>query len=542
MVTGPEPRFSQRSPVIVPGKRPPSARYMFIFGLAAMIWLVNGVWLDLDTRPPVWDMALHQTYALNYWQFLRLQNPEATWYDWSGNYPPFVHFLIACWYFFFHPSPHVAVLANIPATILLLWALYELTLELAGEEAARWACFITATTPFLMWLSRETTLDYWLSSWVAISLLLLQRTEGFRNRTISISFGLSIAFGLLTKWMFAGWVIFPLLYVIRRHRVLQHRDRRFHLTICFLCAVLVAGVWYLPNLPRLLTFFRENMRIGELEGDPPVFSLQSLIYYLRLLEGYQLFAILFAIMLVSCIVVWKRRLIPSGAYFGTAIGGGWLIMTLLRTKDPRFTMPLLGLLAIVPGAWIQDWKSTWKARAAKVILAAVLIFQAYLVNFGVSWLPERIVLAHGYQGSLQWDWNLYTQDVFGILGRPRRENWQLKEVLLEMVRHGRESGLHASLAVIPDLPRFNATSLNLYSRLEGIASRIDHLQAVPTDVRVFQGFDYVVVKDGDQGEPWTTHNNNALNHIILDHPFAFVLVHRFALPDGSLATLFAFRR
>ena len=42
---------------------------------------------------------------------------------------------MACCYLLFHPGPHVAVLANIPATILLLWALYELTLELAGEEA-----------------------------------------------------------------------------------------------------------------------------------------------------------------------------------------------------------------------------------------------------------------------------------------------------------------------------------------------------------------------------------------------------------------------
>jgi len=515
---------------------------MFILGLSAMIWFLNSVWLARDTRPPVWDMALHQSYSLNYWQWLKLQGPDVSWYDWTGNYPPFVHFLMACCYLLFHPGPHVAVLANIPATILLLWALYELTLELAGEEAAQWACFITATTPFLMWVSRETILDYWLSSWVTASLFLLKRTEGFRHRATSVSFGLSVAFGLLTKWLFAGWLIFPLLYVITRYRVLHHKDRRFHLMISFLFAFLVAGVWYFPNLPRLLTFFRENMHIGEQEGDPPVLSLQSLIYYLRLLEGYQLFAILFAIVFVSWIVVWKRRLISDGAYLGTAIGGGWLIMTLLRTKDPRFTMPFLGLLAIVSGSWIQNWKSTWTARAGKAVLLVALSFQAYLVNFGISWLPERIVLAEGYRGSLQWDWNLYTQDVFGILGPPRREDWKLKEVVLQMASHARANGFRTNLAMIPDLPRFNASSLNLYSKLEGVASRIDHVQVVPAGTRVFEGFDYVVVKDGDQGEPWTTHNSEILNRIVLGEPSAYLQVRRFALPDGSFASLFAIRR
>ena len=177
-----------------------------------------------------------------------------------------------------------------------------------------------------------------------------------------------------------------------------------------------------------------------------------------------------------------------------------------------------------------------------MVLLVVLSFQAYLVNFGISWLPERIVLAEGYRGSLQWDWNLYTQDVFGILGPPRREDWKLREVVLQMASHARANGFRTNLAMIPDLPRFNASSLNLYSKLEGVGSRIDHVQVVPAGTRVFEGFDYVVVKDGDQGEPWTTHNSEILNRIVLDEPSAFLLVHRFALPDGSFASLFAIRR
>ena len=34
--------------------------------LTTLLWGMHAVWFLHDTRPPVWDMALHQTYALNY--------------------------------------------------------------------------------------------------------------------------------------------------------------------------------------------------------------------------------------------------------------------------------------------------------------------------------------------------------------------------------------------------------------------------------------------------------------------------------------------
>ena len=102
--------------------------------LTAFLWGVQIAWLERDTRPPVWDMALHQTYALNY-----VESEHAAFGDslkpWerSGHYPPFVHWMIAAAFLIFHPGPHIAVLANIPATFILFWAVYELAKDLAGS-------------------------------------------------------------------------------------------------------------------------------------------------------------------------------------------------------------------------------------------------------------------------------------------------------------------------------------------------------------------------------------------------------------------------
>src|SRR5437867_2702241 len=319
--------------------------YCYIFALAASLWLSNAVWLLRDTRPPVWDMALHQSYALNYWPGEDNRVPPLQSQARSGNYPPFVHLVIAFFYLMFHPGPHIAVLANIPATFLLLWGVYQLALDLAGGAAARWACFITTVIPYLMWFSRETVLDYWLSAWVVAGLAVLWRTEGFQRRGRCLALGFIFALGLLTKWLFAGFVFFPVLYVLMRHRVWRDAERLVNFADSALIAGVLSAVWYVPNLPRLIPYFLENARVGEREGEPPVLSFQSWIYYLRLLEGYQLFAILFVIVLLSVYWVYRKGLLSDGPYLTIAVAGGWRTMTIVRTIDLRFALSLLGLLA-----------------------------------------------------------------------------------------------------------------------------------------------------------------------------------------------------
>ncbi len=214
-------------------------------------------------------------------------------------------------------------------------------------------------------------------------------------------------------------------------------------------------------------------------------------------------------------------------------------MTLLRTKDARFTMPLLGLLSVIPGAWLQSWGRNGKALLGRLVLASVLLLQAYAVNFGISWLPASVVLAEGYQGSLRWDWNLYLQDFFDILGPPRRENWKQVEILSAMAEHAPRHGLRPALAVIPDLPRFSAANFHLYARLLRVPARVDHPQANPQGPRSFDGFDYVLVKERGQGMPWTTGNNQAWNQVVVDNPHIFHIVALCELPDGDWARLYA---
>ena len=486
-------------------------------------------------------MALHQTYALNYFSGLS-QPPGTGYWERSGNYPPFVHVAIALAYGLFHPGPHIAILANIPATILLFWAVYELALMFAGPRAAHWALTLTALTPYLIWMSKETILDYWLGAWVATSLVLLMKSEGFQARSASLLFGLSCAFGLLTKWLFAGFIAAPAAYVCLRSRIWKSERRLINCADAMVIALGIAGFWYIPNLPRLVRYFSENAQIGAREGEPPVISFQSMIYYLRLLEGYQLFCLLFCLVLLSVLFACNGKRMRDPGLWVVTIVGGWLAMTMLRTKDPRFTLPLLGPMMVVAGAWIQTWGSGWKSATAKTVLVVLLGVQAYAIVFGIPWLPQQVVLATGYQGSLRWNWNLYLQHYFQILGAPRSEDWKQEAILRRASDDAHRRHMQLTLAMVPDLPRFNTTNFQLFARLRGYSCRVERPQPARNGIRAFDGYNYAIMTEGDQGMSWSTKESMMLNQIIVDEHQMFQLLEVYPLPNSGAARLYSIRR
>src|SRR5262249_48885413 len=137
----------------------------------------------------------------------------------SGNYPPLVHIFIATIFRLFRPDPDIAAFVNLPATFLLFWSLYELSRYFASAAAARWTCVLTLLIPYLIWMSRETILDYWLSAWVTTAWMLLVKTDGFKSKPASRWLGIACGLGLLTKWLFAGFMAVPALWVAIRHRI-----------------------------------------------------------------------------------------------------------------------------------------------------------------------------------------------------------------------------------------------------------------------------------------------------------------------------------
>src|SRR5262249_45007277 len=147
----------------------------------------------------------------------------------------------------------------------------------------------------------------------------------------------------------------------------------------------------------------------------------------------------------------------------------------------------------------------------------LLGFQAYAANFGVSWLPKQIILARGYQGSLRWDWQLFSQDYFGILGAPRGVNWKQDEILDRVAAEAKVRNSGMTIALVPDLPRFNTSNFLLVAKEKKLPMHFDQLKSASNGLAAFDGFDFAVATASEQGMPWTTHAAGSLNQVIADN-------------------------
>src|SRR3990167_8460935 len=135
----------------------------------------NMIWIARDTRPPFWDMAAHQTAALRVCDaFADLglralaQLPFLT-----GSYPPLYQSVVAAFYTVFGRTIDAAQWANLPAIALLFASTYGIGRTLLKPLAASTAAVLVNFYPMLLWLSRETLIDYWLTAMVAAAMWLL---------------------------------------------------------------------------------------------------------------------------------------------------------------------------------------------------------------------------------------------------------------------------------------------------------------------------------------------------------------------------------
>lgn len=481
----------------------------------------NLVWFARDTRPPFWDMANHQKWALQVYESVELHGLRGLLRTGLTEfYPPLYHGIVAVFYAAFGKSADAAQYADLPAIALLLAATYGIGRSVLPPAAAAAAAVLVNFYPFLVWLSHETLIDYWLTSLVALSIWLLIRTEDFSRRGRSILFGFSCGLGMLTKWTFPFFVALPFLRAARSNRK--------NAALSLVPAILLASLWYLPAIPSLIEFSRINAAGAGAEGDPPRLSGQALIFYWRALEGYQVFLPLFALFLLGAVRV-ARHYRPAWTPIALWLAGGWLGLLVFQNKDPRYSTPMLPAVALVTASIFE------KRPAAAVWLAPLLLFQHYMVSFGIPALPPRIVLAEGTGGPLPWSWNLYTQQYFDLLGPPAHEDWRIGYVLDRVGGRGAET---VRLGMVPDIPRFDWSAFELQIALDGLPVKIHRLFEV--NEAALADNDFILVDESGRAT-YSAPNVQDIRGHIEAHPERFHLMESFSLPDGEVIRLYRLR-
>ena len=83
------------------------------------------------------------------------------------------------------------------------------------------------------------------------------------------------------------------------------------------------------------------------------------------------------------------------------------------------------------------------------------------------------------------------------------------------------------------------SNFNLFAHLRGLHIEAGHPQSALNGIRSFDGFNYIILIEGDQGWAYTTTENLKLNEIVLNHPETFHFLDSFPLPSGAAARLYA---
>jgi 4-amino-4-deoxy-L-arabinose transferase-like glycosyltransferase len=482
----------------------------------------NILWVFSDTRPPFYDMAYHQTKAIAVYEAAHNNNfasgfrliPRLT-----GFYPPLFHIVVALFYALFGISSRVGILSNLPAIAILLVSTYAIGRRLLPPMTAAAGAVLACFYPMLVWISRETLPDYWLTGLVALAMWLLFRTESFSKKTESVIFGIVCGLGMLTKWTFVFFLALPVLWAAR--------NNWRNATISTAIASMVSAYWYLSRwrLQSLVNLYSINSADSVAEGDPARFSLQALVFYVRALEGSQLFLLLFVLFVVGSIFL-ARRFNSLWIPIVLWVIGGWGSLLLFNNKDPRYILPLLPALALISATVF------YKQRFWIPILLAYLIFQHYLVSFGIQKLPERVVLLRGIGGRIPWDWNLYSQTYFQVWGPPSREDWKIMRVLSRITSTQKAS---VRLGIIPSIPRFDPDAFEFYIALHKYPVTISRLRQF--DERMLVNQDYVLMSESDQGYAYSSDLGH-MNQNILDRPDNFKMIDRFMIPSGQFVRLY----
>ncbi len=500
-----------------------SDRFLWLASLGSVL-AIHVVWTFLDNRPPVWDMAHHQIKG---WEYLRLFQDGGVLEGFSGlssYYPPLYYLQEALVLRFWTGPKLLPLLANLPGLLLLAFCSRALAIQcLLPARTAVWAGLLPLLLPLVAWTSRVSLLDVSLCGWVLAALYLLVRSDLLLKRSLSLLLGLVAAAGMLTKWTFVLFLLFPVVYCL-----LKSEDRKRSVLNLLDAGILSAPLvlwWYLPNLKTLSLRFQTTSEAAVWEQDPGIDSLLGWIYYPRVLASYYLFLPLTLLFVWALARLWaRRRQLPAALQLiWVGFAGGLLLLTLLPPKDPCYAMPLACLAALL---LIYAWGSS---RAAPAILVLALV-QFLTLSFSFPLVPGKIALFEvgddtDYR-SLRQEWVLYTSNYYDVAGPPAQENWRYTE-LLRSIAPG------AKVGFVPDLAHFHPSALKLIALRQGQDLEVIRLGQTPNSADGIGSVDVIVGKTGFQGISYLTSFNQDIYDKLTSEGWPVVASWR--LPDGEEA-------
>ncbi len=442
---------------------PPTERRLLqgtaLMAMLALLLLL--IWNYIDPLPPAWDEAQHLLMAQEYGDLLqRSQLSDKWWRQWvylSQRYPPLTYWfslLISSWRTFDRAGGQLI-------NLLLLGILAGATQRLGAvgwNPTVGWlATGVLLLYPGITGISHVYMTDLTLCVGVGLAFWAALVYWVKPSWLPALGLGISLGLVLLAKWNGVLFLVFPLGALLLRG-LLQKRWRfLLPLGLTGITALLIGLPWYGPNWLFVISngfnyAATTHYYITCASGSWCWWTTYLRWLPLQMSWGLCLLPLLSLIPLpLSGVQTWRDR-IPCGSV-GLAVWltylSGYLIYTLIGIKDPRFTLPLLPLLAVLSAVGIlhlwRQGRDHVKLGWVLLILACMALIQASQpLTPGASSLAEAI-----------------TQQSRGY--HPQQDLQQWLSTLTEP-----ESWLRSTLGVIPNLPLLSSETLTYLARIQAL--------------------------------------------------------------------------
>lgn len=415
-------------------------RYL-LGGLVALVTGLDVLWRTIETRPPHWDMARHLGDSLATLHAFSLAHP-LRFLELYLYYPPGVAWVADVFYAVTgNQAIWIAVLSNVVFVAVLVYSTYGIGVHLWDRRVGLLAAFFVVTEPVLVSAFKEYMLDAPLTAVVALSMYLLLRSDGFARRRYAAALGLVCGYGMLVKWSFVLAVALPVAAAVGGAALdsirTRTRARVVNVLLAGGLAFLVCGLWYVHNFSALRAdTARFDTRASHIEGDPPIASLSSAFWYLWNLE-HQLYLVPLVFLVAGLVYCFRREEVAARNFYPLLwFVGDYILFTLLRNKDARYTQPFLPAVAILATSWLTLVPTrVRRALAGLLVVYGTIAFVA--ISFGTSLLPKDLSVGIGpnriVSPTVDPEFVFFAQRGY-IIGPPSSEHWHQEDVFRLIAR------------------------------------------------------------------------------------------------------------
>lgn len=432
-------------------------------GLLVLHFFVNLFWQILNNAPVPWDSANHTYISISILE--NVKNFDLLQILHSSNYYPIlVHFLTALMMLFTGVDIKLIQFSATIHLILTLMIIFIYIRNLTNND--RVAFFTTAIFSFFPvtynW-SHFLMLDIPSVGFLFLALYFFQKSYFLKNKRFSLVFFISAGLLAMTKWTALLYLAVPAGLFLFNFFKENFKFQRIKNSLYGIGTFgLIILPWYLINFKEF--FFRAKIYAA---GDPSA-NPQIILSVENFLEYYKIFLYsqvtpLPAMIFIICLTAFLFLKIKHKWFIFMMILINYLLFSLIRDKDARFTMHILVFISLVISLVFE------KIYLARKILGQFLFaaFSSILALYFLI-LSLRPEFLEGYKFST--DLPVLGGYEFinindSLVKKYDTDSWSMNQLLGDLEKISIDGG---RLLVVSEWEHLNPSNIRTYAKLANI--------------------------------------------------------------------------